>query len=81
LGTTAARALNLPFITGAVLAEIEALATTTTPPDKGAVLDNSTDVSRLSVSRNSSSAEALILETVFITCPILLIAQTGNDYG
>jgi len=41
-----ARALNLPFITEVVLAEVEALARTQSPPDSVPFFDNSTNVSR-----------------------------------
>lgn len=43
---TQARALNLPFITEVVLAEVEALAQTNIPPPSVPFFDNSTDVSR-----------------------------------
>lgn len=43
---TQARALNLPFITEVVLAEVEALATTNTPPESVPFFDNRTDVSK-----------------------------------
>ncbi|WP_298257621.1 NUDIX hydrolase [uncultured Litoreibacter sp.] len=41
-----ARALNLPFITEVVLAEVEALANTNTPPKSVPFFDNSTGTSR-----------------------------------
>lgn len=41
-----ARALNLPFITEVVLAEVEALAATKAPPDSVPFFDNSTELSR-----------------------------------
>ena len=41
-----ARSLNLPFITEVVLAEVEALADTQTPPPSVPFFDNSTDTSR-----------------------------------
>lgn len=43
-----ARALNLPFITEVVLGEVEALATTNTPPQSVPFFDNRTDVSKFS---------------------------------
>jgi len=41
-----ARALNLPFITEVVLAEVEALAKTNAPPDSVPFFDNSSGASR-----------------------------------
>lgn len=41
-----ARALNLPFITEVVLAEVEALARTDQPPESVPFFDNSTEISR-----------------------------------
>lgn len=43
-----ARALNLPFITEVVLAEVEALSKTGAPPLSVPFFDNSTDISRFS---------------------------------
>ena len=43
---TEARALNLPFITEVVLAEVEALAKTNAPPQSVPFFDNSTGTSR-----------------------------------